>query len=196
MLGDTGQAAVLRQTAAALPEPHLALADDLLRDAELLRADVLRFLDLCRQVFFGSLWAETEPALSRAAHRVRRLLADEGPAAALVSLSPSSARLTCSAGPGVGGPARVVFDKVHHVVISPARAPVLLIPTRYGAPHLLVKNEPGLPPVAHFPVDAPAVGVTLARPPARAHRPEPGAAVPADRPPGDDHRRPRGPAGG
>jgi DNA-binding transcriptional ArsR family regulator len=29
--------------------------------------------------------------------------------------------------------------------------------------HLVVKNEPGLPPVVHFPVDAPEVGVTLAR---------------------------------
>ncbi|OHV30346.1 MULTISPECIES: ArsR/SmtB family transcription factor [Pseudofrankia] len=163
VLRDTGQAAVLRQTAAALPEPHLALAEDLLRAPELLRADVLGFLDLSRRVFFGDLWAETAPTLTRAAHRVRRLLADRGPAVALVSLSPSSARLTRPSAPGADGPTRVVFDKVHQAVISPARTPVLLIPTRYGAPHLLVKNEPGLPPVVHFPVDAPAVGVTLAR---------------------------------
>jgi DNA-binding transcriptional ArsR family regulator len=51
---------------------------------------------------------------------------------------------------------------VHHAVISPARTPVLLIPTRYGAPHLLVKNEPGLTPVVHFPVQTWDVGVTLA----------------------------------
>ncbi|ONH29726.1 ArsR/SmtB family transcription factor [Pseudofrankia asymbiotica] len=163
VLRDSGQAAVLRQTAAALPEPHPALADDLLRDAELLRSDVLRFLDLCRQVFFGTLWAATEPVLTLAAHRVRRLLADEGPAAALISLSPSSARLTRPAGLAAGGPARVVFDKVHHAVLSPARTPVLLIPTRYGTPHLLVKNEPRLPTVVHFPVRAPVVSVTLAR---------------------------------
>ncbi|MGW6309364.1 metalloregulator ArsR/SmtB family transcription factor, partial [Streptomyces niveus] len=75
--------------------------------------------------------------------------------AALAALSPSSVRLA--------DPPRVVFDKVHHAVITPARTPVLLIPTRYGAPHLVVKNEPGLPPVLHFPVDAPVVGVTLAR---------------------------------
>ncbi|MBL7501432.1 winged helix-turn-helix transcriptional regulator [Frankia sp. CNm7] len=163
VLRDAGQAAVLRQTAAALPEPHLALAEDLLRDPELLRVEVLGFLDLSRRVFFRALWAETEPALRRAAHRVRRLLADEGPAAALVSLSPVSARLASRAGPREGGPARVVFDKVHHTVINPGRAPVLLIPTRFGAPHLLVKDEPGLPPVVHFPVEAPGVGVTLAR---------------------------------
>lgn len=159
LLHDPGQAAVLRQTASMLPEPHLRLAEDLLRDPEALRADVLGFLDLCHRVFFSDLWAETEPVLTRAAHRVRRRLADEGPAAALVSLSPSSARLAAPA----AGPARVVFDKVHHAVINPARTPVLLIPTRYGAPHLLVKNEPGLPPVVHFPVEAPHVGVTLAR---------------------------------
>jgi DNA-binding transcriptional ArsR family regulator len=155
VLHDPAQARVLRQAASALPEPHSALAEDLLRDPQALRADVLAFLDLCRRVYFDDLWARTEPALSRAAHRVRQRLADEGPTAALLSLSPSSARLD--------SPARVVLDKVHHAVLSPARTPVLLLPTRYGAPHLLVKDEPGLPPVVHFPVDAPEIGVTLAR---------------------------------
>jgi DNA-binding transcriptional ArsR family regulator len=97
--------------------------------------------------------------LVRAAHGLRRRLADRGPAAALAGLDPSSARLTA----GPAGPARVVFDKVHHAVISPARAVVLLIPTIHGAPHLLAKNEPGVPPVLHFPVEAADVGVTLAR---------------------------------
>lgn len=155
VLHDPAQAAALRHAASGLPEPHLELAEALLRDPEALRADVLAFLDLCRPVFFAALWAETEPHLARAAHRVRQRLADDGPGAALAALSPSSVRLA--------DPPRVVFDKVHHAVISPARTPVLLIPTRYGAPHLVVKNEPGLPPVVHFPVDAPVVGVTLAR---------------------------------
>ncbi|MFC8827684.1 DUF5937 family protein [Streptomyces sp. NPDC057137] len=155
VLHNPAQAAALHHAASGLPEPHLELAEALLRDPEALRADVLAFLDLCRPVFFGALWAETEPLLARAAHRVRQRLADDGPAAALAALSPSSVRLA--------DPPRVIFDKVHHAVISPARTPVLLIPTRYGAPHLVVKNEPGLPPVVHFPVDAPVVGVTLAR---------------------------------
>ncbi|WP_020123104.1 DUF5937 family protein [Streptomyces canus] len=155
VLHDPAQARMLRQAASALPEPHSALAEDLLHDSEALRADILGFLDLCRRVYFGELWAETEPALSGAAHLMRQRLADEGPTAALLSLSPSSVRLD--------NPARVVLDKVHHVVINPARTPLLLIPTRYGAPHLLVKDEPGLPPVVHFPVDAPKIGVTLAR---------------------------------
>ncbi|WP_329034366.1 DUF5937 family protein [Streptomyces sp. NBC_01725] len=155
VLHDPAQAASLRHAASGLPEPHLELAEALLRDPEALRADVLAFIDLCRPVFFAALWAETEPHLTRAAHLVRQRLADDGPAAALAALSPSSVRLA--------DPPRVVFDKVHHAVISPARTPVLLIPTRYGAPHLVVKNEPGLAPVVHFPVDAPVVGVTLAR---------------------------------
>lgn len=155
VLHDPAQTAALRHAASGLPEPHLELAEALLRDPEALRADVLDFLDLCRPVFFAALWAETEPHLARAAHLVRQRLADDGPASALAALSPSSVRLA--------DPPRVVFDKVHHAVISPARTPVLLIPTRYGAPHLVVKNEPGLAPVVHFPVDAPVVGVTLAR---------------------------------
>ncbi|GGZ14473.1 hypothetical protein GCM10010387_03230 [Streptomyces inusitatus] len=156
LLHEPRQAAALRRAASGLPEPHLALAEDLLRDARRLRSEVLGFLDLCRPVFFGALWAETGPLLAGAAHRIRQRLADEGPALALGALSPSGP-------PGGGGPPRVVFDKVHHAVITPVRTPVLLIPTLYGAPHLIVKNEPGLPPVVHFPVGAPVVGVTLAR---------------------------------
>jgi DNA-binding transcriptional ArsR family regulator len=159
VLHDPRQAAVLRQVAAMLPRPHLLLAEDLLRDPETLRADILAFIDLCREVYFDDLWADTAPALTRAAQRLRHQLTHEGPPAALSSLSPSSERLTTLQ----QHPARIIIDKVHHVVISPARTPVLLLPTRYGAPHLLVKNEPGLPPVVHFPVEAPGVGVTLAR---------------------------------
>ena len=160
VLHDPAQAAALRRIASGLAEPHPRLAEDLLRDPRALRADVAAFVALCRRVFFDALWADTEPLLALAAHRVRQRLADEGPAAALLSLSPSTARVTGRAG---GGPERVVLDKVHHAVVSPARTPVVLIPTLYGAPHLLVKNEPGLTPVVHFPVEAPDVGVTLAR---------------------------------
>lgn len=159
VLDDPRQATALRHGASRLSEPHPRLADDLLRDVDRLRADIAAFLDLCRPVFFDALWARVRPDLARAAHRLRHRLTDLGPAEALLSLSPSSARLHDPA----TGPARVVFDKVHHAVISPARTPVLLVPTRFGAPHLLVKNEPGMPAVVHFPVEAPDVGVTLAR---------------------------------
>jgi DNA-binding transcriptional ArsR family regulator len=154
VLHEPRQAAALRQAAAMLPEPHPRLAEDLLRDPSALRAEVLGFVDLCREVFFNELWARTAPALTRAAHQLRQRLTREGPATALAALSPSTLQES---------PARVIFDKVHHAVINPARTPVLLIPTRFGAPHLLVKNEPGLPPVVHYPVEAPGVGVTLAR---------------------------------
>jgi DNA-binding transcriptional ArsR family regulator len=156
LLHDAEAAAVLRRTAAMLPEPHLRLAEDLLRDPEAVRADLLAFLDLSRRVFFDDLWTRTAPLLAQAADLVRRDLADRGPAAALLALAPGSAQ------PG-SGPPRVVFDKVHHAVITPARTPVLLIPTRYGAPHLLVKNEPRLPPVIHFPIAAAEIGATLTR---------------------------------
>lgn len=155
VLHDRTQARALRQAASALPDPHSALAADMLHDPQALRADVLGFLDLCRRVYFDELWTHTAPVLARAAHQMRRRFTDEGAEAALLSLSPSSIRLD--------SPARVVLDKVHHAVVSPARTPLLLIPTHYGAPHLLVKDEPGLPPVVHFPVDAPRIGVTLAR---------------------------------
>jgi DNA-binding transcriptional ArsR family regulator len=159
VLTDPKQAKALRQAAARLPEPHLRLAEDLLRDAARVRADIAAFTEVCREVFFDALWPGVEPVLNRAAHLVHLKLRDAGPAAALMSLSASSARLVTSA----NGPERVVFDKVRHAVVSPARTRVVMVPTRFGAPHLLVKNEPGLPAIVHFPVDVPEVGVTLAR---------------------------------
>ncbi|MEU7870471.1 DUF5937 family protein [Dactylosporangium sp. NPDC049140] len=159
VLHDPAQAALLRQTAERLPDPHLRLAENLLRDPAGLRRDIAGFAALCHRVFFAELWAGVEPVLSRAAHRLRQRLADAGPAAALTALSPSTARIVA----GANGTDRVVFDKVHHAVISPARSPVILVPTVYGAPHLLAKNEPGAPPVVHFPVEAADLGVTLAR---------------------------------
>lgn len=164
LLHDPTAAAALRHTASGLATPHLDLAEDLLRAPETLRSDLLAFLDLCHPVYFDALWAETEPCLTRAAHHMRQQLTDAGPETALSSLSPSStpqARPSPSSSPG--GPKRIIFDKLHHSVITPARTPVLLVPSRYGAPHLIVKNEPGLPPVLHFPIDTPEVGVTLAR---------------------------------
>jgi DNA-binding transcriptional ArsR family regulator len=159
VLTDQQQTAALRHAASRLPGPHLRLAEDLLRDSERVRADIAAFVDLCRKVFFDSLWSNVEPVLARAAHLIRLELEHAGPAAALMSLSPSAARLVTSA----TGPDRVVFDKIHHAVVNPARTKVVMIPTRYGAPHRLIKNEPGLPAIVHFPVDAPDIGVTLAR---------------------------------
>ncbi|MFD5114310.1 DUF5937 family protein [Streptomyces sp. NPDC058391] len=182
LLRSAEQRAALEHAAAALSAGRQELAAQLLRDPEGCRADLLGFLDLCRSEFFAEAWAGTEPELTRSALAVRRRLATgsgRGPGAgpgpgagrdpgvrlgpggtedlaeALASLSPDSSRLA--------GPPRVVFDKLHHSVITPARTPVILVPTRYNSPHLVVKNEPGLPPVLHYPVDAPEVGVTLAR---------------------------------
>ncbi|MFJ9207746.1 DUF5937 family protein [Streptomyces sp. NPDC102264] len=184
LLRSADQRAALEHAAAALSAGRRELAAQLLRDPEACRADLLAFLDRCRSEFFAEVWAGAEPELTRSALAVRGRLTPgagraggsgnsrppsatrttrtthpnrttEDLAEALASLSPDSSRL--------GAPPRVVFDKLHHSVITPARTPVVLVPTRYNAPHLVVKNEPGLPPVLHYPVDAPEVGVTLAR---------------------------------
>ncbi|MFD6337053.1 DUF5937 family protein [Streptomyces sp. NPDC060131] len=189
LLRSAAQRAALEHAATALSAGRRELAAQLLRDPETCRADLLAFLDRCRSEFFAEVWAGAEPELTRSALAVRGRLASgagravgggsgnsrllsaahathpthtthatrttEDLAEALASLSPDSSRL--------GAPPRVVFDKLHHSVITPARTPVVLVPTRYNAPHLVVKNEPGLPPVLHYPVDAPEVGVTLAR---------------------------------
>ncbi|WP_241746433.1 metalloregulator ArsR/SmtB family transcription factor [Streptomyces lydicus] len=62
------------------------------------------------------------------------------------------------------GLARVVLDLLTEPgFLSAVRAEFAAAEAVFNSPHLVVKNEPGLPPVLHYSVDAPAVGVTLAR---------------------------------
>ena len=189
VLHDPTQAAALRQAAAALPEPHLHLAEDLLRDP---RGPARGRPRLPRPV---------PPRLLRRALGRDRAHPHPGRAPGTATVRGRGAR---------GGPdlAQPVQRAARHLLGGP-RAGRL----RQGAPR---GDQPGpyTGPAHPHPVWRPApareerAGPAARRalpgrrpgggrhpgpqPPAGAHRSTPGTAVPADRPSGDDHRRPGG----
>ncbi|WP_018352770.1 ArsR/SmtB family transcription factor [Longispora albida] len=93
---------------------------------------------------FGPAWEATGPVLAAEAARRAAL----SPRQALAGLSPA---LTLDV-PG----ARLTADKVQNKRLVTAGRGLVLTPTRYGAPHLTVSDEPGRPVVVHYPVPAPA----------------------------------------
>ncbi|WP_371737110.1 DUF5937 family protein [Rhodococcus opacus] len=47
---------------------------------------------------------------------------------------------------------RVTIEKQRHSILQPAHTGLLLVPSRNGRPHLLVKTEPEHVPVLHYPL--------------------------------------------
>lgn len=108
-----------------------------------------------RDLFFDDLWRQLEPTLTDSVKQTGHRLRTEAPGRVLAGLSPTCAEHH--------NPPRVIVDKLHHSVIHPARRPLLLMPTWYGAPHFVVKREPGMTPVWHSPIAPQQVGINLAR---------------------------------
>ncbi|MFF9772782.1 DUF5937 family protein [Streptomyces sp. NPDC013978] len=119
------------------------LARRLLHAPESLRTDLLDLLDRAARAL--------EPDLARAARAIsgrlpglRRAVEHDGPGRALAALDPAASYRD--------GPPRVVFDKFHHGIVNVATTPVLVVPSVFGGPHLLVKHEPGFAAVVQYPL--------------------------------------------
>ncbi|GGX43229.1 hypothetical protein GCM10010321_69670 [Streptomyces chartreusis] len=119
------------------------LARRLLAAPEPLRADLLDLLAQAARAL--------EPDLARAARmiagqlpRLRDSLEHCGPGRTLADLDSTASYRD--------EPPRVVFDKFHHGIVNVATTPVLVVPSAFGRPHLLVKHEPGLAAVVHYPL--------------------------------------------
>lgn len=119
------------------------LARRFLDSPEALRADLLDFL--------AEVAHALEPDLSRAARaiagqlpRLRASIKHSGPGKALAELDSSASYRD--------EPPRVVFDKFHHGIVNVAATPVLVVPSAFGRPHLLVKHEQGLVAVIQYPL--------------------------------------------
>lgn len=143
VLADTEQETELLRKARARSPERLELAQDLVADPDRFRADLLTFLHAARSVYFDSLWNSIHPTLVRERESLRSRLRAEGPAS-LAELSPMASVHT--------SPMRIVIDKTPYAVVDPARTGLLVIPSVYGWPHLLLKNEPGFPPALHWSV--------------------------------------------
>jgi DNA-binding transcriptional ArsR family regulator len=120
------------------------IGEELLADPIAFRA---RFVDVLRQVAAVALddvWRHSSLALSRDLVTRRAIATTKGPAQALRSLSGSIAH-----GDTVHS---LLIDKIHHGVVDTARQPLVVVPTLFGWPHLLVKHERGWPAVLQYPI--------------------------------------------
>jgi DNA-binding transcriptional ArsR family regulator len=123
-----------------------ALGEELFADPERFRRDFVRFLRDVGALALDPVWQHREAALARDAAARRDLASAKGIAQALQSLSGSI---------GAGDSASsLVIDKIHHGLVDVGRQPLLVVPTSFGWPHLLVKHERGMPAVLQYPVRA------------------------------------------
>ncbi|GAA2430800.1 DUF5937 family protein [Streptomyces macrosporus] len=139
--------------AAARGPRQLEFARRLLADPPAVRAWVRRLLEDCEQAFFADVWQRTRGALAADARHKTELLRHRGPAEALTAASPAITLEEDARG------RRVVVDKLadgRTTATDPAVGPgLLLVPTAFGRPHLLVLHAPGWRPVIEYPVVSP-----------------------------------------
>lgn len=143
LLEDPGQRAGLLASAERRSTARAELADRLLDDPDGLRTDLLDLLVRAARALEADL-ARAERAINEQLPLLRKKIQREGPGRALAGLDPSASYRDA--------PPRVVFDKFHHGVVNVATTPVLVVPSVFGRPHLLVKHEPGLAAVVQYPL--------------------------------------------
>jgi DNA-binding transcriptional ArsR family regulator len=143
VLHDAEQRAGLLAAADRRSTARAELARRLLQSPEELRADLLDLLARAAHALEPDL-ARAERAISAQLPKLRTAIEHEGPGRALAGLDPTASYRD--------GPPRVVFDKFHHGIVNVAVTPVLVVPSAFGRPHLLVKHEPGFAAVIHYPL--------------------------------------------
>ncbi|WP_377271604.1 DUF5937 family protein [Peterkaempfera sp. SMS 1(5)a] len=126
----------------ASPHRH-ALAQRLADDPSGFRDRLVGFLRTFAEQVFQTLWARHRPALQAELH-ARRLDLHNRELGALSSLAPGISEFQ--------QPHRLVFDKLYQAVIRLGDRPLLLLPSAHGAPHLVIKHQPGLPVSIQFPL--------------------------------------------
>jgi DNA-binding transcriptional ArsR family regulator len=135
----------LRQHAQARGDNAAALVGSLLDDAARFRADLLATLREFAAAVFGPEWDLVERRLMSEVAMRLQLARWRGAAQALAEIGVGTQLLP--------SPPRLVFDQLHHGVISLDRQRLLVMPSAFGSPHQLIKHEgSGWPAVVHYPV--------------------------------------------
>lgn len=120
------------------------IGEELLADPVAFRSQFIEFLRRVAAVALEETWRQSSMALSRDLVARRDIAATKGAGQALRSLSGSIS---------VGESANTVFiDKIHQGLVDITRQPLIVVPTSFGWPHLLVKHERGWPAVLQYPV--------------------------------------------
>lgn len=121
-----------------------AIGEELLADPEAFRARFVNLLERVAAIALQDVWRRSSVELSRDLAARRDIASTKGAVHALRSLSGS-----ISLGDAANS---LLIDKIHHGVVDIARQPLVVVPTSFGWPHLLVKHERGWPAVLQYPI--------------------------------------------
>jgi DNA-binding transcriptional ArsR family regulator len=119
------------------------LASLLLADRERFRDQLLNLLREAGAELLGDNWAAQEAALSTEARIQRFQMVRLGIAPTLQTLSPATTR--------GHDPERLVFDMLHQGQVNLDRQALLVMPSEFIAPHVLIKHEGGWPAIFQYP---------------------------------------------
>jgi DNA-binding transcriptional ArsR family regulator len=142
-LSDPTARRIARERAAARADRPARYVDDLLANPGAARRRTRTLLEACGAHFFDDLWTKIKPHLATDVRHKRDLFHGPGPAGALPALSPS---LTLAPDGH-----RLLVDKVESAATSAVGVGATILPTVFGAPHLLVVHAPGRKPVIQYP---------------------------------------------
>ncbi|MFD3327090.1 DUF5937 family protein [Streptomyces sp. NPDC058701] len=151
-LTDPGARARALEAAAARGPRQLAFSVRLLDDTAGVRVWMRRLLEDCDAAFFAETWKRIEPGQSADARHKAEVLRRKGLPAALKevssALSVDEALTTVTADKMVNGSTTATDPRIGSGLV--------LVPTNFGWPHLLVLHAPGWRPVIHYPLGSPA----------------------------------------
>jgi DNA-binding transcriptional ArsR family regulator len=119
------------------------LAAALLADRERFRELLLTLLREAGATLLGDGWAAHEAALSTEARVQRFQMVRSGIAPTLQALSPATTR--------GHDPERLVFDMLHQGQVNLDRQALLVMPSEFIAPHVLIKHEADWPAIFQYP---------------------------------------------
>ncbi|MFD4636318.1 DUF5937 family protein [Lentzea sp. NPDC058436] len=122
------------------------LAAELVADPERLRGRLIGLLLGASETFFGALWQRVRPSLERSAERVGASLRTEPLPLVIGSLAANSVIDVAEH--------TVEFSKLQQSAVSVRGRGLVLVPSHFGRPHLLVKDDKvkGRPPQLQPPV--------------------------------------------
>ncbi|EGX57331.1 ArsR family transcriptional regulator [Streptomyces zinciresistens K42] len=143
VLHDPAQRRSLLAAAELRSTTRTDLARRLLDDPDALRRHLLALLAEAAAVFEAELGAAARTVSARLPG-LRSDLSRSGAGPALARLDPSAVHRE--------SPSRVVFDKFHHGIVNVAATGLVVVPSVFGRPHVLVKHEPGAIAVIQYPV--------------------------------------------
>jgi DNA-binding transcriptional ArsR family regulator len=119
------------------------LASLLLEDQERFRAELVGVLRAAAAEVFGDDWSAQEATLNTEARVQRFQMVRSGIARTLEALSPATSR--------GHQPERLVFDMLHQGQINLDEQALLVMPSNFSAPHVLIKHEAGWPAILQYP---------------------------------------------